>query len=52
MNIDVSSICGKYLEMTIELDSATVKTGTMDHKEAVELARVLIFAAEKLLAGP
>ena len=47
MNFDVRSICGKYQEVKVdEIDS-----GTLDTKEAIELAKNMIDAAEDLLWG-
>ena len=47
MNITVKSICGTYQEVRVDM----IETGTMDDKEARELAYNLLVAAEELLLG-
>ena len=47
MNITVRRIGGEYKEMYVD----EIKTGTMDEKEAIGQAQVLIYAASELLRG-
>jgi len=44
MNFKVHVICGKLIEVTVD----SVETGTLDEKEASEVAREFLRVAEEL----
>ena len=47
-NIDVNRV-DPYLEVEVSIDDVTMESGLLDEEEAVEQAKKLISAAEKLL---
>ena len=51
ISIKVNTICGKLREVSILCDNTVVNTGTLNDKEAFEIAEQLFDAARELMVG-